>query len=70
MWNDDAHDDPTLYTSEADWPDEASFERMISMAVGKGDKVLAATLQADRHYCAEAHAAFAAQERLVEETTA
>jgi hypothetical protein len=43
---------------------------MISMAVGKGDKVLAATLQADRHYCAEAHAAFAAQERLVEETTA
>lgn len=70
MWNDDAYDDPTLHTTEADWPDDAAFEHMISMAVARGDKVLAATLQADRHYCAEARATLAARQSLAEETTA
>jgi hypothetical protein len=70
MWNDDAQEDPTLYTTEANWPDDAAFEQMISLAVARGDKVLAATLQADRHYCAEARASLAAQQNLVEETTA
>jgi hypothetical protein len=70
MWNDDVLDDPVLYTTEADWPEDAAFEQMISLAVAGGDKILAATLQADRVYCAEARAALAAQQSLAQETTA
>ena len=70
MWHDDAHEDPILFTAEADWPDDAVFEHMISLAVAAGDSVLAGSLQADRLYCAEARAAFAAQRILPEETTA
>lgn len=70
MWNDDAHESPILFTTEADWPEDTMFERMISLAVAVGDHVLAGSLEADRLYCAEARAAFASQRTLPEETTA